>query len=345
MSDLAKKARASAEEKAERLTRTPKGDVDASGWREPLGMDGGVQTGPRPVSRRAFRAGGKVTGSKAIMHAGRKPRASGGLTANSLINRNVKSANDEREGYKHIGGMAKGGRAHKFVGGPMMGRPGMPASEPMTGVAPGRQMPAQRLGMRAYADGGGVHGADCKCSKCSGGRVGRASGGGNWIAGAIKHPGALHKELHVKEGEKIPAKKLDKAEHSKNPKLARRAHLAETLKGLHKKGGGSVDGTRPTGDRIARAHGGKAKKGMNVNIVIAPQGGGGARPPMPMGAAPGPVGIPAPPPQMPPPGAAPPMGPPPMARKHGGRTNYPIDAGAGSGLGRLEKMRAYGART
>lgn len=57
----------------------------------------------------------------------------------------------------------------------------------------------------------------------------------NWIAGAIKHPGALHKALHVKEGEKIPSSKLKKAEHSKSPKLRKRANLAETLKGLNKK--------------------------------------------------------------------------------------------------------------
>lgn len=56
----------------------------------------------------------------------------------------------------------------------------------------------------------------------------------NWIAGAIKHPGALRKSLHVKKGEKIPESKLKKAEHSKNPKLKKRAHLAETLKKLHK---------------------------------------------------------------------------------------------------------------
>lgn len=56
-----------------------------------------------------------------------------------------------------------------------------------------------------------------------------------WIQGAIKHPGALRKSLHVKEGEKIPASKLKKAEHSKNPKTAKRAHLAETLKKMHKK--------------------------------------------------------------------------------------------------------------
>lgn len=57
----------------------------------------------------------------------------------------------------------------------------------------------------------------------------------NWIAGAIKKPGALHKELGIKKGEKIPESKLKKAEHSKNPKLKKRAVLAETLKGLRKK--------------------------------------------------------------------------------------------------------------
>jgi len=47
--------------------------------------------------------------------------------------------------------------------------------------------------------------------------------------------GALHKSLHVKEGEKIPESKLKKAEHSKNPTLKKRAVLAETLKGFKKK--------------------------------------------------------------------------------------------------------------
>lgn len=54
----------------------------------------------------------------------------------------------------------------------------------------------------------------------------------NWIAGAIKHKGALHKTLGVPKGEKIPEKKLEKAEHSKNPLTRKRANLAETLKGL-----------------------------------------------------------------------------------------------------------------
>lgn len=61
-------------------------------------------------------------------------------------------------------------------------------------------------------------------------------GSTKWIQGAIKHPGALHKALHVKKGEKIPLSKLNKASHSSNPKLRSRANLAKTLRGFHHKG-------------------------------------------------------------------------------------------------------------
>jgi hypothetical protein len=56
----------------------------------------------------------------------------------------------------------------------------------------------------------------------------------NWIAGAIKKPGALHKELGVKKGEKIPAKKLATAS-KKSGVEGKRARLAETLKGFKHK--------------------------------------------------------------------------------------------------------------
>jgi hypothetical protein len=56
----------------------------------------------------------------------------------------------------------------------------------------------------------------------------------NWISGAIKKPGALHKELGVPQGKKIPEKKLEAA--AKKPgKEGQRARLAETLKGMKKK--------------------------------------------------------------------------------------------------------------
>ena len=58
---------------------------------------------------------------------------------------------------------------------------------------------------------------------------------GNFIQKAIKHPGALRKELHVKEGEKIPASKLNKAAHSNNPTERKGAILAKTLGKLRKR--------------------------------------------------------------------------------------------------------------
>lgn len=56
----------------------------------------------------------------------------------------------------------------------------------------------------------------------------------NWIAGAVKHPGALHRELGVPKGKKIPEAKLKAATKSKNSTERKRANLAVTLKGLRK---------------------------------------------------------------------------------------------------------------
>jgi hypothetical protein len=67
-----------------------------------------------------------------------------------------------------------------------------------------------------------------------GGRMGFKRGGAakSWISGAIKNPGALHRDLGVPQGEKIPAGKLAAATKSDNPTVRKRANLAKTLKGL-----------------------------------------------------------------------------------------------------------------
>lgn len=118
----AKTIRASRKAKAERMgSADPHTKVDSSDWTpaEPLNAD--VKTGARPVSRRAFKSGGKVCGDKAKANMGRAPRKAGGAApkeyANAKINRNVKDANQERDGIKHVGGFKKGGRTKKLSGG------------------------------------------------------------------------------------------------------------------------------------------------------------------------------------------------------------------------------------
>lgn len=60
-----------------------------------------------------------------------------------------------------------------------------------------------------------------------------------WMQEAFgKNPGGFHRSLGVPMGEKIPEKKIEKAEHSKNPKIRKQANLAEIGKryGGHKMG-------------------------------------------------------------------------------------------------------------
>lgn len=127
MSDLAKKARAAMKSKAQRLgTDRTVERVDSSDFTPPELLNADVKTGLRPVSRRAFKKGGKVMGEACAARADRKPRKNGGKAeykaeatefANAKVNRNVKAANEQREGLKHVGGMKKGGRAEKQSGG------------------------------------------------------------------------------------------------------------------------------------------------------------------------------------------------------------------------------------
>jgi hypothetical protein len=363
MSKLSEEARAAAKSKAERLVRSdPHQRVDASGYAPEGALNGNVQTGERPISPRQFRRGGTVAGDAAAPRADRKPRASGGraLTADSYLNRDVKEANEERVGTKHIGGFKRGGktlgpnasfRAHKDMG--------------------GLALPNWADSVSRATGGRAGHSTGCSCAKCSGGRIARATGG----------------KLTAKARDSIKTKNfagpdrsypIENESHARNA-LARasgkpveaevRAKVHAKYPGIGKakaRGGAAInDGTRPVAGRLARKGGGRTKKGTNVNIIITQPP---SRPPMPpMGAPPGgPPGLrQGMPPGAPPPGAAPPpgmaQGMPPggapgvppaqplMPRKTGGRTlekgagklvkpgAYPIDAGAGGGLGRLEK--------
>ena len=104
-----KALRAKRNDKARSLIESSGGKVDSSDWTpaEPLNTE--AKTGMRPISRRAFKAGGKVEGEKAKTNLSRTPR--GFQEKVGLANTNQKDANEEREGKKHVGGMKRGGRA------------------------------------------------------------------------------------------------------------------------------------------------------------------------------------------------------------------------------------------
>jgi len=334
MSEAAKAARAAMKKKAHRMggKGEPHEKVDASSWSPPEMLNSGAKTGMRPVSARQYKSGGKVHGEDCGANMGRKPRKSGGraLTANSMINRNQKEANEDRAGVKHIGGMKRGGSAkrhHRLDGGGI----------PPTGSAPGAMLSPNA----APNAPGTISGAESTMKM---------------------NQSPMRGMIHLKKGGKAeghPDVAEDKA-------LIRKMVKPEARTG--KKDGGSpvasgkYQGTRPTGGRIARADGGRTKKGKtNINIVID---AGGKQPGMPgMGdmskQMPPPPTPMTPPPQIggppmppgPPPGApmggppGMPPGIPPMPRKRGGRTNagFPdMEAGAGGGLGRLEKIKSYG---
>jgi hypothetical protein len=98
--------------KARRLAGASSTKLDSSTFTpaEPLNAD--VKTGMRPISRRAFKSGGKVDGEEAKSNASRTPRGNIGLA-----NTNQRIANEERDGKKHVGGFKKGGRTAKYIGG------------------------------------------------------------------------------------------------------------------------------------------------------------------------------------------------------------------------------------
>jgi hypothetical protein len=391
MSELAKSSREAMRAKAKRLTSgEPHTKVDSSTWTPSEMENAGVKTGARPISKRQYKSGGKVHGGMAKKRGDRMARKSGGkaesadrskryLTPDNLLNRDVRMANDEREGTKHIGAFKKGGRIHKDDGGSiedlirqdqieqgMKGR-GLPMRVPMPTPRPADKVQPYR-------------GPKPTSNPNSGYKKGGM---------AAKHPDEKEDKALIKKMIKSSAMKRDehcwggeaKSKKAKGGKAD--GHKVEWIRKAHAKGGEVFSGNSVTkipgevpGGRNAHKRGGKAKGKTHININVNAHPAGMPMAGGPMGGAP--MMPPRPPmaPPMAPPAGGPPMGggqqidpamlamlakggaggppqmPPqggmgmPMARKSGGRTmgkpEHVIDHAAGGGLGRLEKIKAYG---
>jgi len=389
MSDMAKAARAAMKDKAKRLTSDrPLEKVESSDFTPPAMLNAGAKTGMRPVSPRQYKKGGKVDGEHAKMNMGRKPRKSGGKAEMPLvdryINRDNKKANEFRDGEKHTGGMKKGGRAKKLVGGPLVGAQnmmnqaqqtaGVPGGNTLYGlgrsgaVQKGSLSPARAVGLKKGGEAKGH--PDVAEDKAlirkmvkPSARTGKADGGPNidedYYARAVQRGGYDDTSLGnaAAKDEAIRRKAYDEKYGTQELKKGGRTGR-KTGGGVFSGPGypGKVPGAVP-GGRTAHAHGGKTKGKTDINIMVNPHhpadaAGMGMPPAGPMGGPTKPPGMGGPAGGMPmPPGGMPPgMMPPGMGGPPGGMPMAGGPPGMPPGMppippGMMPKPRKSGGRT
>ena len=273
MSEMSREARRAMRAKIHRLTKGVEGKVDASDYGPEEVLNAGVKTGARPISRRAFKKGGKVvanSGKEAAKHAGKSPRGgSKAITANTFVNRDIKEANEERDGTKHVGAFKRGGRTKKEIGGTITGA--QKAAQDMALAAAQKRMADQAARLRMQQNATRVKTQNMQPTRpvpTSGepdmgiptdqqvvDAQGRKAGGKVWEGSAKdeREDKKLAKK-HSMSMKKWEASDLDK-KHDKQ----------QNMKGL--KRGGSAD--HPHGCRCERCWGGRAKRasgGRNLRV-------------------------------------------------------------------------------
>ena len=182
MSEMAKKARAAMKERAQRrASSVNKDDVDASGWREPI-METTKKTGARPITKRAFKRGGKVNlkaeGSEGMKHAGKKPRGKHDDIAmdKKLIKSMVsKKALKKADGGQTVNRAGKGDYAGNYPSD--MSNEELAKIKAAQAASAAKEREFEALQGQGRKDGGKTgHAKGCACKAC-GGRMGKASGG------------------------------------------------------------------------------------------------------------------------------------------------------------------------
>lgn len=329
MYELAKSSREKMKAKARRLASEKTEKVDSSTWSPAPLLRAEVKTGARPITKPSAKGIGESNAARDTKAAIGDPtrgafKRGGAVKDAGVKNKAALGAIDPSPkrgpaGHYNKGGKvgrAMGGKDPSYVGAGSVTKDDKPVMRPKD-IQDTRQREPEAKDLYTPEQLKRLE-------------QGRKAGGKKWIQAAIQKPGSLRKSLGVKEGEKIPAKKLAKAAEAPG-KMGKRARLAQTLGKLGKKKGGAV-----TGLTVVIAD----KRDKTPQAPMLPGGPAMRGVPMPPPAAMG-----APP--MPPAGGMPPAAPPPaqmpMGRKAGGRitkvaSSYKdMEAGAATGEGRLQK--------